>query len=290
MDFTTSNPSGKSSNSELQIDPAAVPVVFRIGPIHMRSHFVEIALRKLHQACLDSPWLQQAYDSPSRYEEFEFATPEGGKYSGKLSDFWSWKREVVLYIVSYMDADGETTATIDHEEVIRYSCEAKGEKEYFVYLSLYDDTPSVMDFFKFMVQTALDRFPNVEVRHMPLDESGYAKLHIPPFVDLGPSSTPVFDRDNVAAHTTEKATSGDVAHPPKTPTQSPRENERIKATAAHYGIMVLDKKQKVATDAMNTTAKTYRKYRRSGWLLSESDFKRITGQSLAQYWEAHAGV
>jgi hypothetical protein len=68
-----------------------------------------------------------------------------------------------------------------------------------------------------------------------------------------------------------------------------REDQKIKTTAAHYGITVKKVLQKNATQLMGTTDKTYRKYKKKGWLLADREFKRITGKTPAEYWEEGGG-
>lgn len=71
--------------------------------------------------------------------------------------------------------------------------------------------------------------------------------------------------------------------------KGPRENYQIATTAAHYGVTQKHLSQKPAADLMNTTDRTYRTYRDKGWLLSEQEFKRITGKTIAEYWKETSG-
>ena len=69
----------------------------------------------------------------------------------------------------------------------------------------------------------------------------------------------------------------------------PREQDQIKTTAAHFGIKTKRIGQEVAAQSMNTSDRTYRKYRDFGWLLSDDEFMRITGQTVAEYWTENGG-
>lgn len=92
-----------------------------------------------------------------------------------------------------------------------------------------------------------------------------------------------------AAIRTHFADSNEAKDTQRMEESSPREADQIKTTAAHFGWQQRGLTQTVAAQLMGTTDKTYRKYRDSKWLLSEDEFRRITGQTVADYWEVSGG-
>ena len=73
-------------------------------------------------------------------------------------------------------------------------------------------------------------------------------------------------------------------------TQTPNLNQQIATTATHYGVTVKKiSPQESAAKPMGTTDKTYRKYLKKGWLLSEDEFQKVKKLSIADYWERKWG-
>lgn len=71
--------------------------------------------------------------------------------------------------------------------------------------------------------------------------------------------------------------------------RGPREENQVKATATHYGRTKRGLTQLAAAGLMNTTDRTYRDYLEAEWLLSDDEFRRITGLTVGEYWEKMGG-
>lgn len=70
--------------------------------------------------------------------------------------------------------------------------------------------------------------------------------------------------------------------------EEPKLEKQIATTAAHHGVGV-GRTQKQAAELMGTSDRTYRKYRDKQWFLSERDFHKQTGKSIADYWKERTG-
>lgn len=71
--------------------------------------------------------------------------------------------------------------------------------------------------------------------------------------------------------------------------RDPRLLNQVKTTVVHYAHNTLGITQEIAASRMDTTARTYRKYRNDEWLLSDDDFQKVTEKTPKQYWEKATG-
>ncbi len=71
--------------------------------------------------------------------------------------------------------------------------------------------------------------------------------------------------------------------------RGPRPMSQVRTTVVHYAYEKLRYNQDIAAERAGTTGKTYRKYHKNKWLLSDYEFKKETGKSVAQYWAEIAG-
>ena len=141
-------------------------------------------------------------------------------------------------------------------------------------LRVEDRTPGGDELLRELVDDVLLRYP--QARLNDLVEANK--------VDIGGGYP--YNRSERALRAPEVA-SRDKPFTPKT--EEPRPDQQIRTTAAHYGHTVQGLGVKAVAVRVNTTHRTYRKYRDKNWILTEDEFRKSVGQTIKEDWESCNG-